>query len=452
MTVSRRDALAGALSLGGGLTLFGGLGTAARLALAGTNPDLADKYYLFCNFSGGWDVLLGLDPRDPDIFTSDRKLDTFIEPAYDQLFEQGKRPIDLGNGIAVGPYFGDLADWIDRVCIVRGMSMDTLTHEAGLRRFLTGKPPSGLLARGSSMNTILAAQNGEPNPIPSLAMNCETYNADQPAFATALRVSSVDDLLRVLRPGEFDLSTAERERIAALFAQHAACPASMASTWKTDSYGFRNSARDLVGQGLEALFDFNLSTPEMVALRARYNISPYALSTPNAAAAMAATAITSGISRTVSITVATGLDTHYDDWERDQGPRQQTGFDLVAALMADLDEREYQGTGESWLDHTVIVGFSEFSRTALRNSNSGRDHSLTNACFLAGGGIVGGRVLGRSSDVGMAPQALDLATGQYDPAGEIPKPEHIFRALLTDLGIDDDIADLRVDPLTALFG
>ena len=43
-----------------------------------------------------------------------------------------------------------------KICVVRGMSMETLTHEAGRRRFITGKPPSGLLARGSSGATWLA--------------------------------------------------------------------------------------------------------------------------------------------------------------------------------------------------------------------------------------------------------------------------------------------------------
>ena len=105
----------------------------------------------------------------------------------------------------------------------------------------------------------------------------------------------------------------------------------------------------------------------------------------------------------------------------------------------------------SWLDRTVIVGFSEFSRTPLINNNSGRDHWLGNSCFLLGGGVRGGRVLGRSSDFGMYPQAVDLRTGQLDPDGEIVRPEHIMRALYDEVGIDDS-PDLRVPGLSAIFG
>ncbi|MEQ1500854.1 MAG: DUF1501 domain-containing protein [Myxococcota bacterium] len=449
---SRREAFA-ALSFGGGLAAFGGLGPLLRLAnAAGPETAASDRYFLFCYFNGGWDVLLGLDPRDPDVFTADVRADTRIEPGYDTLQDVGKVPLTLSSGVTVGPYFGRLADYADQVAIVRGMSMETLTHEAGRRRFITGKPPSGLLARGSSIASYLAANLGSDHPIPNIAMNHEAYNPDLPAFATALQVASTDDLVRALSPGEYDLDPALRARTEELLEQIRTCDANQTSLARSDALDFRLSARELVEQGLDALFDFGSSSPEMVALRARYGISTSNLKSNAAASAMAVTALTAGISRCASITVASGLDTHYSDWQRNQGPNQQAGFDLVAAIADDLASRDYNGTGTSWLDHTVIVGFSEFSRTSLLNDAGGRDHALTNACFLLGGGIRGGRVLGASSDVGLEPQAIDLATGALDPAGEIPKPEHVLRALMTEVGIDTDDADLRVDPLAALFG
>ena len=39
------------------------------LLSAGSTPTITDRYFVFAYFSGGWDCLLGLDPRDPDIFT-----------------------------------------------------------------------------------------------------------------------------------------------------------------------------------------------------------------------------------------------------------------------------------------------------------------------------------------------------------------------------------------------
>jgi hypothetical protein len=52
----------------------------------------------------------------------------------------------------------------------------------------------------------------------------------------------------------------------------------------------------------------------------------------------------------------------------------------------------------------------------------------------------------------MAPTPTDLLTGISSSAGETVRPEHIFRALLQNVGIDDDIADYGVEGLSALFG
>jgi hypothetical protein len=51
----------------------------------------------------------------------------------------------------------------------------------------------------------------------------------------------------------------------------------------------------------------------------------------------------------------------------------------------------------------------------------------------------------------MAPQRVDTATGRLDPGGEVILPEHILRTLMVDAGIETDIADLRVEPITALL-
>ncbi len=166
---------------------------------------------------------------------------------------------------------------------------------------------------------------------------------------------------------------------------------------------------------------------------------------------MAVTALTSGVSRCVSIQLASGLDTHYDNWTNDHGPRQERGWNALARILEDLQARRYGTTGDTWLDHTTVVCFSEFSRTAMINGNGGRDHSLTNSCLVAGAGIRGGQVIGKSSDLGMDPLPADLDTGRPDPGGEVIYPEHIYRTLLHDVGVEEDVADLRVPPIGALL-
>lgn len=441
----------GALSLTGAAAF----GTAGYQALSGLaqaqgHPDVPDRYYIFCYFSGAWDILLGLDPRDPRRFNNGNLRNTRIQPGY-ELLQSGDGQLRITRqGQIFGPHIGELRDLIDdgTVSVVRGMSMDTLTHEVGRRRFLTGKPPSGLQARGSNASTWLADRLGEQQTIPNLSLQVEGYNEGLNSYATPLSVNTVADLLRALRPQEPLLGWRTAGQLDAQHAHAASCRSAQSSRfWQAAEQG-RIKARDMVTAELDALFDFGGRNAQMEALRGRYGIGPINTS-PEVQAAFAAQAIMGGVSRCVSIQVANGLDTHFNDWQRDQGPRQEQGFNAVSRLIRHLRETQYGRTGRTWLDHTTIVGFSEFSRTAMINGNTGRDHSLTNACFIAGGGIRGGRILGASSDVGMSPQKFDLRTGRVSAAGEIVRPEHILQTLFDEVGIGDE-ADLRVTGIPAL--
>jgi hypothetical protein len=76
----------------------------------------------------------------------------------------------------------------------------------------------------------------------------------------------------------------------------------------------------------------------------------------------------------------------------------------MSALFRDLDAR-------GLLQSTVVVVTGEFGRTPVINKDAGRDH--WSRCFtvaLGGGGIQGGRVLGRSDA-----QASDPAESPYGP-------------------------------------
>ena len=151
--------------------------------------------------------------------------------------------------------------------------MDTLTHQVGRQRFITGKAPAGLQARGSSFGTHIAAQLGIEDPIPQLSAKVEAYNVDQPTYATALQVDDVDDLVTVLAPGEISLDPNASARIDALLEDHRACETVAASPTLISALDQRDAAKDLVDQELNALFDFGANTPDMIELRARYGFN-----------------------------------------------------------------------------------------------------------------------------------------------------------------------------------
>jgi uncharacterized protein (DUF1501 family) len=264
-------------------------------------------------------------------------------------------------------------------------------------------------------------------------------------------VNTVEDLLRALGRSEPALIGRQARQVDELLANVAECRSAGKSPMWRDAEASRKKAHKMVGSGLAKMFDFGARTDEMAELRDQFGLRNN-FRIPGAQAAFAAQAVMGKIARCVSIRVSDSLDTHFQDWETDQGPRQAEGFAAIARLADRLAANEHPDhPGDSWLDHTTIVGFSEFSRTAMINARGGRDHSLTNACFLLGAGIKGGTIVGASSDLGMTPQAINLLSGRPNPEGEVPRPEHVLQVLLSDAGIGDE-ADLRVAPLEAIRG
>ncbi|MEZ4467373.1 MAG: hypothetical protein R3F43_23740 [bacterium] len=70
---------------------------------------------------------------------------TRIQPGYELLQSGDGQLRTAADGTIFGPHIGDLQRHFEagHVSVIRGMSMDTLTHEVGRRRFLTGKPRRG---------------------------------------------------------------------------------------------------------------------------------------------------------------------------------------------------------------------------------------------------------------------------------------------------------------------
>jgi uncharacterized protein (DUF1501 family) len=68
----------------------------------------------------------------------------------------------------------------------------------------------------------------------------------------------------------------------------------------------------------------------------------------------------------------------------------------IAALLHDLGQR-------GLLESTLVVWTSEFGRTPTGQNGKGRDHSPRGfTTWLAGGGVKGGQVIGKTDDFGYA--------------------------------------------------
>ena len=139
-----------------------------------------------------------------------------------------------------------------------------------------------------------------------------------------------------------------------------------------------------------------------------------------------------------------GFDTHSNNFEamRNHGEIMDPA---LGSLMHDLSE-------SGLLDRTLVVMLSEFGRTPRINRDAGRDHyPAVFSCFMAGGGIRGGQVIGASDKTGEQP---------HDRPVRIPE---LHATLCYALGIDPDKEVMTPlqrpmklvdngEPITELFG
>jgi uncharacterized protein (DUF1501 family) len=104
-------------------------------------------------------------------------------------------------------------------------------------------------------------------------------------------------------------------------------------------------------------------------------------------------------------------DTHADGFERLRDELLPEFDRTFPALVTDLDQRGLLAT-------TLVVALSEFGRTPRVNSQGGRDHHAGAwSVVLAGAGLAGGRVLGRTDRTGT--EVTELPVTPEDLAGAI---------------------------------
>lgn len=428
-----------------------------RTAFAGTLDK--NRKFVFAYFDGGWDILLGLDPRDP---VGNNPATSQIDPGYDQLGYGASSGVQTAGGLKFGPAVPASFLQVAGECsIINGVGMDTAAHEVGRRYFLTGQFPRGLDAVGSSVGAYAVSQMGEGSQIPFIAAGTEAYNDGLPAFASALTVNTLNDMAIALNP-LVPVDPKVQEAMQKFQDGGPGC-----AGWALNRDGLVAKLEDSIARSrgyvtamLGSNFDLTRSDAEMQALIGLYDIgAAYGdLGSPEVLSFLAGQSLKKGISQCVSVRMANSLDTH-SNWAQDQLPAQQRGWKALAALLTDLKNTPGAMPNTSMLDETTVIAFSEFGRTPLFNSIRGRDHFLGNSALIAGAGVKHGMTVGKSADVGMMPVYCDPLTGQgFDapPQAQIDSgavtmlsPQHVLATVLASAGID--YSYLRVDPIKALL-
>ncbi len=124
-----------------------------------------------------------------------------------------------------------------------------------------------------------------------------------------------------------------------------------------------------------------------------------------------------------------GWDTHWLNFEHLADHHAPIFDRAMAALVDDLRDR-------GLLDSTLVVAMGEFGRTPKISANGGRDHwERCYSSLWAGGGVVGGRVVGQSD------------RNAYDPITSPITPDMVGTTILELAGIhSEQRAELRVLP------
>ncbi|MDH3717019.1 MAG: DUF1501 domain-containing protein, partial [Planctomycetota bacterium] len=94
--------------------------------------------------------------------------------------------------------------------------------------------------------------------------------------------------------------------------------------------------------------------------------------------------------------------TSIEGMKKDVAPMYDQAY---SALIEDLADR-------GMLDNTMVCNLAEFGRTPRVNQAGGRDHwPQCFTVYFAGGGVQGGRVVGRSDPIGAVPVERPVEPG-----------------------------------------
>jgi len=361
---------------------------------------------------------------------------------------------DLGTiatatpGLRIGELMPMTAKWTDRIAVLRAMATDDNAHSSSGYWMLTGYPHSPK----NSENAL----PGAPNDWPSIASVVRHLKGDATSLPGSVRLpEEIWNTGRILWPGQD----------AGWLGEHAdpwlincdphkkdfqVPTISLPADMSTDRLLARRALQETMNQRLDALHS-SLSAQrwavwqnkaidllrtnsaqkafaieqETESTRERYGANRFGQSV-----LLARRLVESGVSLVqvnwtrgeTDDNVAPAWDTHAKNTDRLKNALMPPMDQAYSALLEDLENR-------GMLDETLVVWMGEFGRSPKINASGGRDHwGHVFSAALAGGGIRGGAVHGRSDRQGGYPlegrvEPQDLSATIYHCLGFTPETE-----------------------------
>ncbi|MCA9142473.1 MAG: DUF1501 domain-containing protein [Planctomycetaceae bacterium] len=335
-------------------------------------------------------------------------------------------------GIQICEHFPELATRTDQLAIVRSMTHTDVNHTSGTHYMLTGEPPpanTDVRVQWPHVGSVLAAlDRGRGALPPFVSMRPELEN-DVPRFVEQSQgqfagwLGSVYDPLTIDHdPSRDDYHVADltlqpevsARRLLARNELRASLNARSSQLGAASDTHDANSRRAIElltsAAGQRGAFDLEQEPP---AVRERYGMNPHGQSV-----LQARRLVERGVPLVTIFWPSDGIknvsvywDTHSRNFIDLKERLMPVADQAFSALLDDLSQR-------GMLDETLVVWTGEFGRTpkvGQRNSDAGagkdgRDHWP--GCFtsvLAGGGVRGGTVYGKSDRHAAFPAADPVA-------------------------------------------
>jgi uncharacterized protein (DUF1501 family) len=377
----------------------GALGMVGKLRPSAAATPATKKRLIMVLAQGGWDVTYALDPKTPstrcDVPVGARQLFGNLD-----VFTDVSRP-------NVTAYFQKYAA---QTAIVRGISVASVAHQECLKRMSTGTRQE----TSADMAAVVAHDNGNDRPLPYLILGDTAYAG--PYAVSAGRVGARNQIVDLLDPTTSAAEDAILQKYATATANR------MKATRGSLGYN-KKRVDDFVegirrGEKLQAVRDGFGTRGRTLALTSQIDL--------------ALDAFDRDISQSVMINTRLGWDTH--DTNTDQSGFHETTFAGLTRLIDGLATRPGSTTGSTLLDETVVVCYSEFSRTPKLNAQMGKDHWPVTSAMVIGAGVKGGRGYGATT-AGVEAETVDFATGARSATGMTLMSNHFAAGVLQLCGV-----------------
>jgi hypothetical protein len=292
-------------------------------------------------------------------------------------------------GLQISEYLPLLASQAHHLCIINSMESNQGAHEQGQYFIHRSYPPRGTIVHPSLGAWVMRLAGRRNSTIPGFVAIGGGEDSISPGFMGAkfagVSLPSPKEGLRdIEKPGyvtheEFDRRLALADELNAGF------HSKFSQRAVREHRGiYEDAVRMMRSADLEA-FDI---TKEDDGLREKYGYDNF-----GQGCLLARRLVEHGV-RFVEVGLG-GWDTHYDNF-RSVEARCKVLDRGMAALLNDLH-------GRGMLEETLVVLATEFGRTPeiVAEHNNGRDHHpRAFSCVLAGGGVAGGQIYGKTDASG----------------------------------------------------